>query len=106
MLEEKQIKEALELMDKRVQKIVGCRTEKEATTRYVYKKLELVGETEEYFKDAYFESISEADFNSTAGKHLLSIDTLKLTLSKDLYEIAGIEVQTNTQNGTVFKHHG
>ena len=68
-LEEKQIKEALELMDKRVQKLVGCRTEKKATTRYVYKKLELVGETEEYFKDSYFESISEVDFNSTADKN-------------------------------------
>ena len=72
--QEKQIREAIEQMDKQVATIVGMKME----PKFVYKKLELVGELEKSYKSRYFESISEEDFNSVMDKQLLGIRSLTL----------------------------
>ena len=47
--------------------------------RFNYKKLELAGYTEDYYKSKYFESISEEDFNKVLDKSHFGIQSLKLS---------------------------
>ena len=78
-------------MDETVQKVVGFKK----TTKFVYKKLPLVGTTKAERKSKYFESISEVDFKSVADKHLLRIESLKLQKQENYSDLAGVEVLTS-----------
>ena len=97
-------------MEKKIQKIVGFISAKsphfdtKETSSFIYKKLPLVGYTDEDCKDKFFESISEAEFNCVLDKKLECINSLELHKFKGTYDLAGIDVQTKA--GEVYRHHG
>ena len=71
----------MDKMEKSVQKIIGF---KKTSSRYVYKKLPLVGYTEEDCESDFFEIISEEDFKSITDKSIMGIQRIKLHKFKDL----------------------
>ena len=98
-------------METNIQKIVGFISAKsyhsdtkQTTSSFVYKKLPLVGYTDEDCKEKFFESISEAEFNCVLDKKLECIKSLELHKFKGTYDLAGIELQTKA--GEVYRHHG
>ena len=79
---------------------VKCKQE----SRFNYKKLDLAGYTEDYYKSKYFESISEEDFSKVLDKDHFGIQSLKLSKLQVYQRLAGIEVVN--ENGMISKHLG
>ena len=63
------------------------------TIEYVYRKLDLEGATNDFWKTTYFESISEEEFNRMDHKDHVNIESITIHKSNAGLWLKGIDVQ-------------
>ena len=81
--------------DKKVKELIGV---KKRLQQYTYKKLDLAGHEPKAFDGKHFESISQETFDKTINKHLLRLESLKLSCKNRHQCLGGVVAKLSDGN--------